>query len=114
MIRESRELAMPPSQSRSSKSAEDSNSGGRASSASAKYIDIDIDNDMVVKALIEKRSSHSRDGRQAPPVGVVHTWGGATDLHINLQIEVGDRNFLLHKVCGRFVLEFEIFLSRFV
>ncbi|XP_024374724.1 root phototropism protein 3 [Physcomitrium patens] len=97
MIRESRELAMPPSQSRSSKSAEDSNSGGRASSASAKYIDIDIDNDMVVKALIEKRSSHSRNGRQAPPVGVVHTWGGATDLHINLQIEVGDRNFLLHK-----------------
>lgn len=54
MIRESRELVMLFSQSRSSKFVEDLNLGGRVSSVSVKYIDIDIDNDMVVKVFIEK------------------------------------------------------------
>jgi hypothetical protein len=56
---------MPPSQRSSGKSADES-SGGRLSAASTKYIDIDIDSDMVGKR--EKRSHTRSDGR-SPAAG---------------------------------------------
>lgn len=80
---------MPPS--RSCKSG-DENSGGRSS---GKYIDMDICSDTVYlsKAEESKRSHTRSDGQCAQAPGR----SDATELHINLQIEVGDRRFYLHK-----------------